>query len=136
MDQVVSQFFQLGTVVLACSVFIATYLIRKTVEIWKPRLKKQSHPNEPGATYLSKSAEFWNEVLLRFIPVLLGGLIGLVDAPFLFGEHLTGLGAQMLYGGVVGWFAATVYGAARKAFAKKGINLPGGSNPLLPGEQE
>lgn len=118
-----------GTYVLAVAVFVLTYFIRKSVEIAIPAWKKQSDANEPGLTYITPMARWWNEVLLYAIPVLLGAAMALFDSAFLF-DGIDGQ-ARFMFGAGVGWFSSFLYKALKKAISGRlGTPMPSG----IPGD--
>lgn len=114
-----------GTYVLAITVFIATFLTRKVVELVWPSLKKKADANSAETSYLTTMSRWWNEVILYVVPVVFGGLSALSNSEFLF-EGIDG-GAKMMYGAGVGWFSGFLYKTVKKAVASK-VNveeLPG-----------
>jgi len=125
MDQIVQQLLSTGTVILACAVFIATFFVRRIVETAVPKLAKKADENEKGATYETAFARWWNQVILYAIPVVFGGLVGIMNIPYVFGEEITTMPGRCLYGAVVGWFASFFYKLLRKALVKHvGVEEP------------
>lgn len=108
----------MGTYVLGLGVFIATFFLRRVVEMLLPSWKKRADANDPKLTYLTEGSRWWNEVLLYAIPVLLGCAAGFLKSDFLF-PGLNDLGAKILFGGAVGWFSSFLYKALRKALKEK-----------------
>jgi hypothetical protein len=98
----------LGTLVLGLTVYIITFFIRRTVETAWPHLKKQADANDPGKTYLTSGARWWNEVALYGIPVAVGCLLSLSRSEFLFGPVVGPL-PQFLFSGAVAWFSSYLY---------------------------
>ena len=125
MDQIVQQLLSTGTIILACSVFIATFFVRRIVETAVPKLAVKADANEPGVTYETAFARWWNTVILYAIPVVFGALVGIVNIPYIFGEEITTMPGRCLYGGVTGWFASFFYKLLRKALVKHvGVTEP------------
>lgn len=126
MDNAFSQLWQMGTLILGVTVYILTFFTRRIVE-WKwPSLKPQSHPNEPKPTYLNKTAELYNTVILYAIPVTWGALIGLIPVDDLFGSIGT-LPGRVFFGMVCGWFSSALYKTIKGIFKKNtgvDISLP------------
>lgn len=137
MEHVINQFFTAGTAVLALSIVIATFFIRRIVETAVPSVKKQADENDPALTYRTHFARWWNGVILFAIPVVVGGLIGLMDVPYLFNvDGLDTVTSRVFFGGVVGWMSSYIYKIVRMALKKKtGVDI----NPtpsVLPGADE
>jgi len=137
MDHILSQFFTAGTAVLAMTVVIVTFFLRRIVETAAPSVKKKADENDPKLTYHTTFARWWNGVILYALPVLTGGLIGLMDVPYLFSvEGLEGGSSRVFFGGVVGWMSSYIYKIVRMALKKKtGVDL----NPtpsVVPGADE
>lgn len=128
MDDVVSRLLSYDTaIIMVCSV-VFTFFIRRIVELWKPQLKKQAHENEPGLTYLTPMAEWWNTVILYAIPVVIGGLLSMLLKEMEGGEsiHWRVYLASALHGVVVGWASGFGYKVlAKTAKARTGVELPG-----------
>jgi len=125
MEQITSQILRPGTFALAVAVFIATFFIRRIVEILRPGLK---NPKGTGA-YASKSQMWWNSVIIYAVPVVLGGLFSLSKSTWLFGEIDT-LGGKVMFGAGVGWFSSFLYKILKKVILKEtGVELPGESEP-------
>ena len=102
-----------GTYVLAVSVFIVTYFVRRSVELAVPAWKKQADANAEGITYLTPMSRWWNEVILYAVPVVLGGLSALSTSEFIF-AGIDGQ-AKVLFGSGVGWFSSFLYKTLKKA---------------------
>lgn len=134
MDQAISQFFTAGSVILAISVVIATFFIRRVVETAVPSVKKMADENDPHPTYKTGFARWWNKVILYLIPVLVGACIGMFDIPYLFSiEGLDGMSSRVFFGGVVGWMSSVVYKGVRMAIQKKtGVDIQP-SHSVIPG---
>lgn len=137
MDQAISQFFTAGTAVLALSVVIITFFVRRTIETAMPWVKKQADENSPKITYATGFARWWNQVILYAIPVLIGGGLGLFDVPYLFSVEGVGVtpGSRMFFGGCVGWMSSYIYKIIRLTLKKKtGVDIqPSGS--MMPGAE-
>lgn len=134
MDQAISQFFTAGSAVLAISVVIATFFIRRVVETAVPSIKKMADENDPHPTYMNTLARWWNKVVLYFIPVLVGAGIGLFHIPYLFSiEGLGDTSSRVFFGGVVGWMASFIYKGVRMAIKNKtGVDIQP-SRSVIPG---
>jgi mannose/fructose/N-acetylgalactosamine-specific phosphotransferase system component IIC len=131
MDSAISQFFTPGTAVLALSVVIVTFFLRRIVETALPSVKKQADENDPSITYLTLFSRWWNQVFLYAIPVVVGSALGFANVPYLFSiEGLTTTGSRVLFGGVVGWLSTYLYKVLRMALkSRTGVDLPGESVP-------
>lgn len=130
MDQAIQQFLQTGTLVLAFSVFIITFFIRRIVETAIPSLVKKADENEMRITYSTTFARWWNQLFLYMIPVAIGALIGIANIPFLFGPDIKTMTGRCFFGGVVGWFSSTLYKIFQRVLeAKVGITPPSISEP-------
>lgn len=127
MDSALDQLLNFGTMILAVSIVIATFFIRRIVETGWPVLRKQADENDPAVTYSSSAARWYQTVILYAIPVVVGGLIGLMKVPYFFPESVQTPSGRMFFGGVVGWFSSAVYKVVKRSLAKRGIDLPGGS---------
>lgn len=132
MDSALDQLLNFGTLILAVSIVIATFFIRRTVETAWPTLRKQADENAPSVTYSSWAARWYQQVILYAIPVVLGGLIGLIDVPYFFPETVQTPGGRLFFGGVVGWFSSALYKVAKRALSQRGIELPGSIAPAPP----
>jgi hypothetical protein len=106
-----------GTYVLAVIVYVATFFVRKGVEMVWPTLKKQADANSPEITYLTKLSRWWNEVILYALPVAFGALSSVSGSEFLF-EGIDGSG-KFMYGAGVGWFSSFLYKALKKAISNR-----------------
>jgi mannose/fructose/N-acetylgalactosamine-specific phosphotransferase system component IIC len=131
MDSAISQFFTPGTAVLALSVVIVTFFLRRIVETALPSVKKQADENDPSITYLTLFSRWWNQVFLYAIPVVVGSALGFANVPYLFSiEELTTTGSRVLFGGVIGWLSTYLYKVLRMALkSRTGVDLPGESVP-------
>lgn len=135
MDNAFDQLLTFGTMIFAVSIVIVTFFIRRIVETAWPSLRKKADENAPTITYSSWAARWYQTVVLYAIPVVAGGLIGLIKIPYFFPESVQTSGGRLFFGGVVGWLSGTLYKVAKKALAQRGIELPGGSlapSPLPP----
>ncbi len=127
MDSALDQLLNFGTMIFAVSIVIATFFVRRVVETGWPILRKQADENDPAITYSSSAARWYQTVVLYAIPVVVGGLIGLMKVPYFFPESVQTPSGRLFFGGVVGWFSSAVYKVVKRALAKRGIELPGGS---------
>jgi len=121
--------FRPGTLVLAVAIYAITHIFRRVVETARPDFKKKASEMDNAAMYGSKTAMWWNEVVLYALPVLAGAGFAFWPSIFLFGDLPTKDRALLACG--VGWFSGTVYKGVKKALmAKAGITEPaGGSEP-------
>lgn len=125
MDEILGQVLNLGTLVLAMTVVIITFFVKRIVETAAPSIKKQADENSPQATYKTQLARWWNEVILHLIPELLGAIIGIFPNEFLYGTTVKTMSGRMFYGIVTAWFSSSLYKIVRKAIAAKaGVELP------------
>lgn len=127
MDSAFDQLLTFGTMILAVSIVIATFFVRRVLETGWPILRKQADENDPALTYSSSVARWYQTVVLYAIPVVVGGLIGLTSVPYFFPETVQTMGGRVFFGGVVGWFSSAVYKVVKRSLAKRGIELPGAS---------
>jgi hypothetical protein len=127
MDNALDQLLTFGTMVFAVSIVIVTFFVRRIVETAWPVLRKQADENDPAITYSSSAARWYQTVVLYAIPVVAGGLIGLIKIPYFFPETVQTAGGRLFFGGVVGWFSSAVYKVVKRMLAKRGVDLPGGS---------
>jgi len=135
MEEAISQFFTggsrpsnaalAGTAVLALSIVIVTFFVRRIVETAVPTAKKQNDENHPGITYMTTFARWWNSVILYAIPVVVGGAIGWAHVPYLFSvEGLDTVSSRIFFGGVVGWLSSFFYKVIRMTLKKKtGVDI-------------
>lgn len=139
MDEVVTQLLTYQTAIVMIVSVIVTYVIRKSVEILVPGLKKAADEMSPGQTYLSHAAAWWNEVGLHLVPVAIGvGLVFAVSALVPPDIAAKGTGSVAIYGGISGWFSSTGYKILRRiAKTRTGVDLPslGESVPPPPPEK-
>jgi hypothetical protein len=104
-----------GTYVLAVVIFIVTEFIRRVVFVIKPTWKKQAPPAKPYAT---RMAMIWHTLILYAIPVLLGGLSGLiVTSDFVFGEVQAD--GRVLLGILIGFLSGYLVKVVKKVIAAK-----------------
>jgi hypothetical protein len=130
MDSALDQLLNLGTMIFAVSIVIATFFIRRIVETQWPSLRKKADENAPLITYSTRFARWYQTVILYAIPVVVGGLLGLLKITYFFPESVQTAEGRLFYGGVVGWFSSAIYKVVKKMLASKGIDLPGS---LMPG---
>ena len=130
MDQLIAQFWHLGTLYLGIAVVIVTFFVRRIVEQAAPSLKKAAHENDPKPTYKTKLAEWWNGVILYALPVIAGILGATVWRSYFCPEGMDGKDAVM-FGTIIGWFSSFLYKVVRKTLKKKtGIDpIPGPIDP-------
>lgn len=131
MDDLISLLLRPGTAVLALAVVILTFFTRKIVETSLPWWKVQTLKNKDGKAteyhhrYVTRWAEWWNEVILRAVPVLYGMSFGFINAEFLFGPANEKFVLRLMFGGGVAWVSGLLYKGVRKFIADKaGLTLP------------
>ncbi len=137
-DGIVNQIARPGTFCLAMVVVIATFFIKRIVETaipwWKPRytvVKGDGKSATHSSTFATKWAEWWNEVILYAIPILVGELFGLVNSEFLHGLANERGMTRFMWSGAVAWFAGYFYKIVRKVILKKaGVDIDPGNGLL------
>lgn len=135
MDQLIAQFWQLGTLYLCFAVIISTFFVRRIVEFSVPSAKKQGDENDGTLTYKTKFAVWWNGVILYALPVLAGVGFALGwQSFFCSGDAAQSLKDAGMFGAIVGWFSSFLYKVVRKTLKKKtGIDpIPGPIDPTEP----
>jgi hypothetical protein len=71
-------------------------------------------------------AEYWHTMILRAIPLVTGGVIGIWYIDLLHGD-MKQMSSRILFGAIAGFMSAAGYKAVRVIFFKKtGVKLPGG----------
>lgn len=121
-----------GTYILAATIWIATFFVRRIVEGIRPSLKKNTDCNQPGLTYTGQAARWWNEVILYALPVLFGIYAGTLQSEFFFGE-LKDKSSKIMVGLVIGWFSSFLYKLLKKVLLKKaGIDISPGESDAPP----
>lgn len=134
MDSAIEQLLNLGTAIFAISIVIVTFFIRRIVETQWPVLRKKADENAPTITYSTAFARWYQTVILYAIPVVIGGLLGLLKITYFFPDTVATTGGRLFYGGVVGWFSSAIYKVVKKVLASKGIDLPGSLIPDPPSQ--
>lgn len=115
-----------GTYVLAVAIFIGVFFIRRIVETTWPNLKKQHDENSPKVTYLTKTARWWNVVILPALPVALGALMALLPSTFFY-NGIGDKGGKFAFSAGVGWFAGFLYQGLKRAVKQKmGLDITPG----------
>jgi hypothetical protein len=134
MDQLTSQLFTFGTLLLAVSVFIATFFTRRFVELVRPNWKKQAHELSAKPTYLGQGGLWWNDFVLPLVPVIYGFMTAPTNVEFLYGPLTKEkLFIRLMWGGGVGWFSGVLYKGVSKAVkAKTGIDIDPSSVSIPP----
>lgn len=128
MELFFAHLFSYHTLLLAVVVWIISFFVRRIVELAIPTLKKQADANEPGKTYLTKGAEWWNEVILYAVPVVLGIALA-VGIPWVSPELVT-VGMRVMWGFVVGWMSSFIYKVLRKILKERvGVDIGDGTGP-------
>lgn len=124
MDSVVSQFLTAGSAILALSVVIVTFFVRRVVETAVPSLKKMADENDPSLTYAHLGARWWNQLVIYLLPVVTGSAITAANVPFLVMPGMTALSTRIFFGAVVGWFSSVIYKAVRMAIkTRTGVDI-------------
>lgn len=114
---IVDLFTRPGTYILAGCIFLVTQFIKTVVQAIWPWFKKKAHENSPEITYVTPMAMWWNKVILRAVPVLLGGTSALLKADFFFGQ--LPLDARIMTGGLVGGLAGYLVAVGKRLLEKK-----------------
>jgi hypothetical protein len=134
----ISEYLTIGTGILAVTVYIITFFVRRIVETIRPGLKKQADENHPDVTYLTSMSRWWSKVILPAIPVVAGVVLGAFHTPYLFdAPGLTKGAPSMFFGAVVGWFSTMLYKGVRLAIKNKtGVDIsPSDSVAPTPDDQ-
>lgn len=126
MDSVISQFLSTGTAIIAVTVVIVQFFVRRTVELIWPSLKPLAKELDHKAMYTGKVALIWNQLGLYALPVVIGACVGIISKePFLFGDDIKTASGRVFYAAVVGWFADFLYEVVQKSLYKTtGVALP------------
>lgn len=126
MDNAITQFLSKGTLIIAVTVVIVQFFIRRSLEIAWPSLKPQAQELDHKAMYANKVALWWNSIGLYLLPVLVGGTFGwLVKNPMIYGEDVKTVAGRIFYAALVGWFADFLYEVLRVSLYKAtGVSLP------------
>lgn len=134
MDQLTSQLFTFGTLLLAVSIYGGTFFTRRFVELLKPSWKKQAHELSAKPTYLGQGGLWWNDFVLPLIPVVYGILTAPTNVEFLYGPLTKEkLFIRIMWGGGIGWFSGVLYKGVSKAVkAKTGIDIEPASTTSIP----
>lgn len=125
MEQMTNQLMTTGTLLLAVTIVIATFFVRRAVELARPGWKKQAHELAAKPTYLGQAGLWWNDFVLPLMPVLFGLVAAFTSSELLFGP-LAGerLFIRFMWGGGIGWFSGVLYGGVAKAVkARTGIDI-------------
>lgn len=118
----ISSFVTLGTGALGVVIVIITGLIRKVVETAVPTIKQKAHEDAKEATYGNALSRWYNKVIVYYIPAVVGGLIGIANVPFLFGDLKT-IGGRVFFGVIIGWFSRDIYKFVRALLKKQGVEI-------------
>jgi len=134
MDNVVSQFLSKGTAIIAITVVILQFFIRRTVEIVWPTLKPVGKELDHKSMYTGKAALWWNQIGLYALPVVIGACIGwMTKEPYLFGDDIKTVSGRVFYAAVVGWFADFLYEVVQKSlYRTTGVALPNPGDSFPP----
>lgn len=125
MDALYSTLASKGTVILAIIVVIIGFFFKRIVETIWPQLRAVANEMDHKPMYSCKAALWWNQIVLYALPVVIGGLLGLINSPLLFGD-LKAARDRILYAAVVGWFSDFLYEVFQKTVQKStGVSLPG-----------
>src|SRR5262245_52216745 len=98
MDLAIEQLLNLGTMIFAVSIVIVTFFIRRIVETQWPSLRKKADENSPIVTYATTFARWYQTVILYAIPVVVGGLLGLLKITYFFPPTIETSGGRQFYG--------------------------------------
>jgi len=118
MDKLIEGFSLLGLVSMAVGIVVLSALVRRLLELVVPSLVKDELINVKAGTkttqYGSELSRWYNELFLYVLPYLVGSLIALSKAEFLFGIISTYMG-RFILSMMVATFSAMVYKTVRKA---------------------
>lgn len=94
---------------ICLSVYVVTYFVRRLTEgICKILVDSNKVKNTALALRI------WSEILLPILPVLVGGLMGLMAKTFIWPEITNGTrSGRIIYGAVCGLFSAFIYNRIR-----------------------
>jgi hypothetical protein len=123
MDDFMNYMVRPGVLVIAVFIYLVVWTIRKSLESIWPSLRKQAGELAAAPMYTSRTAVIWNELGLHILPVLIGGLVGLIHSEFLHGP-LQLWGDRVMFDCGIGWFSGTLYkGVSKMLSAKLGIDI-------------
>lgn len=125
MDEAVNHLVSFGALMLGLVSFIGTFLVRRVAETAIPGLRKKADANAAGLTYGSTAARWWNEVVLYALPAIVGAVVGLGNASYIFADmKIDTLGGRVLCGVVMGFFSGFVYKVIAKGARRvTGVDL-------------
>lgn len=105
MDEVILQFFSLPTLVLCLVVWCLVWFLRKVTEhFWTA----------------SKTNKLWNSLGLPVLPLVTGGLIGLLAKQYPFPEiFAASMSGRVFFGVVCGLASAHIYRIIKKFLKSK-----------------
>lgn len=136
MDEAFKDFFGVHTVVFAAVCWIGTFLIRRIVETTWPSLKKAASEMAEAATYKTSMACWWNQVILYFVPVVLGATASTLATMYPFPAGIQSVSGRLFFGIVVGFFSGFLFKVVKPIFVRifglKETDLPAGSVPPPP----
>lgn len=134
MEEQLAQFLRPGTFVVVMMANIITFFIARIVHVALPWWKAKKQIGVEGKEvvkvkrYKTKLAEWWNEVLLPMVPVLVGAGIGLVRSEFLWGPANSEPSVCMMIGAGLGWLAERLYKVLLKLISKNtGVDITSAS---------
>lgn len=124
MDQIdFSTFLHIGTALLGVAVVIITSFIRKVIETAVPDIRQKADEDDAGPSYGNKLSRWYNKVIVYYIPVVVGVVLGCFKIPVLFGE-IESLGGRIVFAMVVAWFSRDIYKAVRATLNKGAEQTP------------
>ena len=133
MDDAFKEYFGVHTIVFAAVCWIGTFLIRRVVETTWPSLKKAASELSAAPTYNSAISSYWNQVILYFIPPVLGLAAAMLATMYPFPPGIQSLSGRAFFGVTVGFFSGFLFKLVKpvltRAFGVKDTDLPAGSVP-------
>lgn len=114
-----TQFLTPGTAVLAITVVVLTFFVRRIAETAFPVLRRNAEDHQPEPNYLTVWARWWNKVILYIIPVAVGVGLAYTKVDYLFQVEGLEANARPFFGGVVGWLSSFLYKIFRQMIQKK-----------------
>lgn len=124
MDEALSLFLSVNSVILMITVVIAMFFVKRIVELKWPNLRPKANEMDHKPMYATRMALWWNQIILYALPVLLG--VGLahwiLEAMPLPGSKMD---LRLFVGGGLGWLSDFLYEIFVKAIQNKtGVQLP------------
>ena len=119
--QLVQELFSLKTIFLSLGIGVIIYFIRLFVEKI-PGVKKVKTADKDGThiLYSNKFSEWWNDVILYALPIVLGVLIGGLAKQTFWPEFAPTRLGGIFYGAIAGWASGFVYRIVKKLLSGSG----------------